>query len=139
MITKDEKNGKAKSTEEKKEEKTNVVPMAKATQPVKVDEIKKMLDVQIHKFEQLSMKIAHREKFLTTQTRLSLYSDSLEKEKTKGNPETDVFYIKLCSKLTYKEDEAISVNNIDLIEEFLKFINVKISLKVAELEKEIIM
>ncbi len=138
MNTKDEKNGKAKATEEKKEEKTNVVPMPKA-EPVKVDEIKKMLDVQIHKFEQLSMKIAHREKFLTTQTRLSLYSDSLEKEKTKGNPETDVFYIKLCSKLTYKEDEAISVNNIDLIEEFLKFINVKISLKVAELEKEIIM
>lgn len=138
MNTKDEKNGKAKATEEKKEEKTNVVPMPKA-EPVKVDEIKKMLDVQIHKFEQLSMKIANREKFLTTQTRLSLFSDSLKKEKTKGNPETDVFYIKLCSKLSYKEDEAISVNNVDLIEEFLKFINVKISLKIAELEKEIIM
>jgi len=123
----------------KNEEKNKVINLTEKNEPKKVDEIKKMLDAQIHKWEQLSMKIEHREKFLATQSRLEMFSESMKKEKVKGNPETDVYYLKLCSKLSYKEEEAISVNNFDLIDEFLKFINIKISVKVAELEKEIVM
>jgi hypothetical protein len=131
MSTKEEKkvlvvkidNGQQKTQEEKKP----------------VDEIKKMLDVQIHKWEQLSRRIEHREKFLHTQEQLKEYAKSIKTEKDKNNPEQDVFYLKLLSKSNYNDRDAISVNNIAIIEEFLTFINAKISLKVAELEKEIIM
>lgn len=117
--------------------KQNEIPKSQDTK--KVNDIKTLLDEQIKKWEQLSKKIAQLDKFTLTQTRLTGYSESLNNEKAKNTPETDSYFIKLCSKLQYREEETISINNIFIIEEFLTFIKAKISLKIAELEKEIIL
>jgi len=121
------------------EKKGAEVPKTKVSEVNAIDEMKKLLDEQLKKFANLKEKISFRDRFMTTQTRLKDFAESLKKEKAKNSPETDVFYIKLCSKLSYREEEAISVNNINLIEEFLNFINAKIAVKVSELEKEIVM
>lgn len=116
-------NGQSKNQEEKKQ----------------VDEIKKLLDLQIHKFEQLSLKIEHRERFIRTKDQLKQFHDCLKSEKDKNNPDQDIFFIKLQSKENYSGRAEISVNNISIIEDFLVFIAAKIETKILQLEKEIIM
>lgn len=138
METKAEKkDGKATATAA--QEKTTATPIAKAIEQPKVDDIKKMLDVQIHKWEQLSLRIEHRERFLQTKEQLKKYAESLKSEKEKNNPEQDIFSLKLQSKDNYSGRSEISVNNLFIIEEFLTFINSKIEVKILQLEKEIVM
>jgi hypothetical protein len=116
-------NGQSKNQEEKKQ----------------VEDIKKLLDLQIHKFEQLSLKIEHRERFIRTKDQLKQFHDCLKSEKDKNNPDQDIFFIKLQSKENYSGRAEISVNNISIIEDFLVFIAAKIETKILQLEKEIIM
>lgn len=115
------------------------IEIPKNQEAKKVNDIKNLLDEQLKKYQLLSEKISFRDKFLSTQVKLKLFADNLKTEKQKDIPETGVFYIKLCSKVTYREEETISVNNLFIIEEFLTFINEKISLKITDLEKEIIL
>lgn len=104
-----------------------------------VDQMKKLLDEQIKKYETLKEKISIRDKFISTQTRLNGFSESLEKEKSNGNHETDIFYIKFCSKNGYRDEEAISINNVEVIGEFLSTLGGKISDRINTIEKEIVM
>lgn len=116
-------NGQSKNQEEKKQ----------------VDEIKKMLDVQIHKWEQLSIKIEHRERFIRTKDQIKEFSETLKNEKDKNNPDQEAFFLKLSSSESYNGRAEISVNNTFIIEEFLNFIAAKIETKILQLEKEIVM
>lgn len=115
-------NGQSKNQEEKKQ----------------VDEIKKLLDLQIHRWEQLSMKIEHRERFVRTLDRIKEFSAKLKQERDKNNPDQEAFFLKLSSSESYNGRAEISVNNLDIISDFLTFISAKIEMKVAELEKDII-
>jgi cytochrome P450 len=136
MSKPDEKTTKAAGQENKS---GAVVPMPKAQEPPKVDEVKKMLDVQIHKWEQLSMKIEHRERFLRTIDRIKEFSAKIKQERDKNNPDQESFFLKLSSTESYNNRAEISINNVEIISEFLTFINAKIETKILQLEKEIIM
>jgi hypothetical protein len=120
----------------KKNEKTEAPTEKK--EGVNVDEVKKTLEVQLKKWESISQKISHREKFIFNLDRLTQFSGSLKAEKEKNNFETDAFFLRLSSKVNYREDEAISINNVELITEFITFISAKIKMKIAELEIEIL-
>lgn len=135
----------------KQEEKTNTktataekTETAKATEThkpaelPKIEDVKKLLDIQIHRWEQLSLKIEHRERFLRTLDRIKEFSAKLKQERDKNNPDQEAFFLKLSSSESYNGRAEISVNNIDIISDFLTFINAKIEMKVAELEKDII-
>lgn len=138
MTTKadEKKDGKAAATAT--EEKKEVVKTLPAEMP-KVEDVKKLLDVQIHKWEQLSIKIEHRERFIRTKDRIKEFSETLKNEKDKNNPDQEAFFLKLSSSESYNGRAEISVNNTFIIEEFLNFIAGKIETKILQLEKEIIM
>jgi hypothetical protein len=134
--TEEKKDGKAAATAT--EEKKEVAKTQPAEMP-KVEDVKKLLDVQIHKWEQLSIKIEHRERFIRTKDQIKEFSETLKNEKDKNNPDQEAFFLKLSSSESYNGRAEISVNNTFIIEEFLNFIAAKIETKILQLEKEIVM
>jgi hypothetical protein len=122
----------------KKDEKTETQTEKKEGNENNVDNVKKTLEAQLKKWESISQKIAHREKFIFNLDRLSQFSTSLKSEKEKNNFETEAFFLRLTSKVNYREDEGISISNVELISEFITFISAKIKSKIAALEIEIL-
>lgn len=133
----DEKNNTKTATAEKTET-TKSSETPKPAELPKIEDVKKLLDIQIHRWEQLSLKIEHRERFLRTLDRIKEFSAKLKQERDKSNPDQEAFFLKLSSSESYNGRAEISVNNLDIISDFLTFINAKIETKVAELEKDII-
>lgn len=139
MSKQDEKtNTKTAITTAEKTETTKAAETPKHAELPKIEDVRKLLDVQIHRWEQLSIKIEHRERFVKTLERIKEFSAKLKQERDKNNPDQEAFFLKLSSSESYNGRAEISVNNIDIISDFLTFISAKIEMKVAELEKDII-
>jgi hypothetical protein len=137
-MSKQEEKTNTKTATAEKTETTKATETQKLAELPKIEDVKKLLDIQIHRWEQLSMKIEHRERFLRTLDRIKEFSAKLKQERDKNNPDQEAFFLKLSSSESYNGRAEISVNNIDIISDFLTFINAKIEMKVAELEKDII-
>jgi len=137
-MSKQEEKTNTKTATAEKTETTKATETQKLAELPKIEDVKKLLDIQIHRWEQLSLKIEHRERFLRTLDRIKEFSAKLKQERDKNNPDQEAFFLKLSSSESYNGRAEISVNNIDIISDFLTFINAKIEMKVAELEKDII-
>ena len=78
---------------------------------------------------------ANRQKFLNTDENLTKVLQALQID----DLETPHFKLKLHhTETNYRDTELVSISNTDLIKEFIVMLKEKISVKIADIEKELI-
>lgn len=103
----------------------------------KAEEIKKSLDEQIKKFNQLNSLVNNRLIFLQKKEQLLNYLEQVNKEITGTDLESKVCKMVLSEPNTYR-NEGITISNSLVIEKALRFVIVEIEEKVKIIESEIL-
>lgn len=106
-------------------------------QATSIDDVKKVLDEQILRFNRMTELIQNRERFAQTRLELTNYlseqgadfDDSLDSPHLR---------IQISDNRKYRGDSQISIANNLMVREFIEFSIRKIDAKVLEIEKEIL-
>lgn len=99
-------------------------------------EIQKQLEASIKKFQEANNLIKNRQVFLENKNKLQEFLKELSSQED-SSLESKQFKIKLC-KGEYRDEDAISISNKLILNEFIIFVSGKIDSKVEELELKII-
>lgn len=103
-----------------------------------IDDIKKVLDDQISKFNRKAELISNRETFTLTKERLLGYKSDIGADYNESL-DSEVLRISLENNARYSSnDTKLKIANTMIVMEFIDFAIAKIDKKVAEIEKEII-
>jgi len=102
-----------------------------------IKDLQKALEAQIEKFEQKQKLITNRKKFVVTREKLQSF---LSEQGSDFNEflDNDDKKIVFKNRVSYRDDDAISISNNHLVREFVQFLIEKIDHKLAEIEKAIV-
>lgn len=116
-----------------------VVKTLPAQEPAEkqVGNIREILEKQLSEINKRKRLADNRQIFLSKKTALLEFRKSIEEEKQNGSFDSSKFKISLASS-HYREDDKISISNIDLILDFMDMLECKIDSYVVAIETELI-
>lgn len=118
---------------------TKVEKTQNTQQPEKkqIGNIREILEQQLAEITRRKRLADNRQIFISKKTALEDYRKTIEDERMNGSFESSKFKISLSSA-GYRDEDKISINNIDLIFDFLDLLNGKIDEYVQKIETELI-
>jgi hypothetical protein len=103
-----------------------------------VGNIREILEQQLAEITHKKRLADNRQIFITKKTSLLEFKKIIEEEKQNGSFESSKFKISLVATSSYRDDDKISIQNVDLILSFVEMLNLKIDEMVCSIESELI-
>lgn len=110
---------------------------AEQAQTKQIGNIREILEQQLTEITKRKRLADNRQVFLTKKNAIQDFRKTIEEEKLNGSFDSSKFKISLTSA-GYRDDDKISINNIDLIFDFLDLLDAKIDEYVEKIESELI-
>ncbi len=110
---------------------------AEQAQTKQIGDIREILEQQLAEITKRKRLADNRQVFLSKKESIQEFRKTIEEEKLNGSFDSSKFKISLASS-SYRDDDKISINNIDLIFDFLDLLDAKINEYVSKIEAELI-
>jgi len=111
---------------------------AEQAESKQVGNISEILQQQIEEITRKKRLADNRKIFLNKRTSLQEYKAQIQEEKQSGSFDSTKLKISLSGVSSYREEDKISLQNVDLILEFIDMLTLKIDEMVSKIEAEII-
>jgi len=110
---------------------------AEQAQTKQIGNIREILEQQLAEITRRKRLADNRQVFLTKKNALQEFKKSISEEKLNGSFDSSKFKISLASA-SYRDEDKISINNIDLIFDFIDLLDAKIDEYVLKIETELL-